>query len=156
MSTALAVRPTALAVVDPPARWNFYAEDTDRSWGWSNHVYSLGHAFVGFGETPGAALAEARGQQREDFTQFVADEDSVGLVAVASAAHVSITLDLGESVPSPHAARQLLAAIESGPVDPTEVEELMGETDCHHGCCVEADGRCAHGHDAAAVTLGIS
>ena len=37
----------------------------------------------------------------------------------------------------------------------SEVEELMGQTDCPDGCFVEPDGSCPHGWRSAALTMGL-
>jgi hypothetical protein len=37
----------------------------------------------------------------------------------------------------------------------SEVEELMGATDCPDGCQVELDGSCPHGWRSAALTMGL-
>lgn len=55
--------------------WTFWAEDTDRSWGWSNHVYTLGRAFVGFGPDASAAITEARAARRDDYVSYVEGTD---------------------------------------------------------------------------------
>jgi hypothetical protein len=44
--------------------WSLYVVDEDRSWGWSNHVWSLGFVCAGFGETPGDAWREAIASRR--------------------------------------------------------------------------------------------
>ena len=45
----------------PELEWGFYVVDQDRSWGWSNHVCTLGCVCLGYGETPEAGWAEAMG-----------------------------------------------------------------------------------------------
>lgn len=52
--------------------------------------------------------------------------------------------------PSPEAAAALEAAASYG-----DAEELMGATDCPHGCEVEPDGCCPHGWVAAGRTAGL-
>jgi hypothetical protein len=52
------------------------------------------------------------------------------------------------SRPSPGAARPLELALETGD---QEAEELVGETDCEHGCTVELDGTCSHGWRSAGL-----
>lgn len=58
--------------------------------------------------------------------------------------------------PSPDAAQELKDAIANGmsPFD-DEVDYMMGQTDCEEGCTVEPDGRCPHGYESAALTLGV-
>jgi hypothetical protein len=57
---------------------------------------------------------------------------------------------------SPVAAGALSKAIEAGmTVFDDEADELMGSTDCEHGCTIEADGTCPHGFKSAALTLGV-
>jgi hypothetical protein len=51
------------------------------------------------------------------------------------------------------AARQLEEAAEADSW--SEVEELMGQTDCPAGCWVELDGSCPHGWRSAALTMGL-
>ena len=57
---------------------------------------------------------------------------------------------------STEAADRLLEAAGSGlsPFD-LEADEMMGETDCPHGCCVEPDGICPHGWKSAALSAGM-
>jgi hypothetical protein len=51
------------------------------------------------------------------------------------------------------AARRLEEAAEDDSWD--VVDELLGDTDCDHGCQVEPDGRCPHGWKSAALTAGV-
>jgi hypothetical protein len=53
---------------------------------------------------------------------------------------------------SPRAVRELELAIDDGE---TDVDELLGTTDCEHGCFVEPDGTCAHGWRSAALSAGL-
>ena len=39
--------------------WGFYVVDEDRSWDWSNHVYTLGWVANGFGVEPEDAWLDA-------------------------------------------------------------------------------------------------
>jgi hypothetical protein len=55
--------------------WYFYAEDNDRSWGWSNHVYTLGAAFQGFGDNATSAIAEAFEAKRPDLLEYCAGQE---------------------------------------------------------------------------------
>lgn len=43
----------------PGIAWSFYALDEDRSWGWSNHVWSLGFICEGIGNEPEDAWRQA-------------------------------------------------------------------------------------------------
>lgn len=52
---------------------------------------------------------------------------------------------------SPRAARELEEAVLTG----GEAEELLGATDCPHGCSVEPDGSCEHGWRSAALSAGL-
>jgi hypothetical protein len=54
---------------------------------------------------------------------------------------------------SPNAADDLMEAAQSGEDD--EAEDLMGTTDCPHGCYVEPDGVCPHDYESAARTAGV-
>ena len=58
--------------------------------------------------------------------------------------------------PSPNAAAALLK--KAGETDnpfTTEIEDLMGGTDCPEGCAVEPDGQCFHDYKSAALTAGL-
>lgn len=66
--------------------WAFYVTDSDRSWGWSNHVWTLGCAFSGYGATADDALNEARADGR------IPDElESDELVAIPVDAERQVT-----------------------------------------------------------------
>jgi hypothetical protein len=54
---------------------------------------------------------------------------------------------------SPSAAGQLGDAAASDTWD--LVEELLGATDCPHGCSIESDGVCPHGWRSAALSAGL-
>jgi hypothetical protein len=54
---------------------------------------------------------------------------------------------------SAQAARELELAVEAQELG--EAEELLGATDCPHGCSVEPDGSCAHGWRSAALSAGL-
>lgn len=69
----------------PPERalFHFYAVDEDRSWGWSNHVYSMGYLGSGVGRTPAEAF-EAACEAPEATDDRIPDEyqDGEGVKAV--------------------------------------------------------------------------
>lgn len=52
---------------------------------------------------------------------------------------------------SPEAAATLMDAI----AEEGDADDVMGETDCPHGCHVEDDGTCSHGFESAALTAGL-
>jgi hypothetical protein len=54
---------------------------------------------------------------------------------------------------SDEVARRINEACEDDNRD--DVGELLGETDCPHGCHVEPEGRCPHGWLSAALTAGV-
>jgi hypothetical protein len=54
---------------------------------------------------------------------------------------------------SPSAAGQLGDAAASGDLE--LAEELLGATDCPHGCAIEPDGVCSHGWRSAALSAGL-
>ena len=58
---------------------------------------------------------------------------------------------------STRAADRLLDAAGSGDLSPFDMDadEIMGETDCPHGCQVEPDGICPHGWKSAALSAGM-
>lgn len=53
---------------------------------------------------------------------------------------------------SPEAAATLMDAIAE---DAGDAGDVMGETDCPHGCVIEPDGTCSHGFESAALTAGV-
>jgi hypothetical protein len=55
---------------------------------------------------------------------------------------------------SPEAAEELLDNVTNEGMSEIS-EELMGDTDCPHGCYVEPDGYCPHGYVSAAITAGV-
>lgn len=64
--------------------YNFYAQDSDRSWDWSNHVFSLGYICSGRGDDPKDAWADARA--RGDIpADFIEEPDYIrdaGIIAI--------------------------------------------------------------------------
>lgn len=56
---------------------------------------------------------------------------------------------------SPNAAQELSNMLAIPDAKFSELEDLMGETDCPEGCYVEPDGFCSHGYRSAGLTLGI-
>lgn len=61
--------------MDNKRSWYFWATDDDRSWGWSNHVYTLGAAFHGYGDSAEVALAEAQAAKRDDYVSYCGGQE---------------------------------------------------------------------------------
>jgi hypothetical protein len=59
---------------------------------------------------------------------------------------------LSRHIKSPKAAREIVDCCEKG-ADLSDLEEMMGYTDCPEGCFVEPDGTCTHGYVSAMLTL---
>lgn len=81
--------------------WNFWVEDSDRSWGWSNHVFTFGLCFSGYGETADEALAEAKKSQRDDFKSYyethaeeLFEEEDHCFTAIRIDAEIRVTLTI--------------------------------------------------------------
>lgn len=55
------------------------------------------------------------------------------------------------SLPSPNAAADLAEAVADG----DDAYEMMGNTDCPHGCVVEPDGTCSHDYESAGLTAEL-
>jgi hypothetical protein len=60
---------------------------------------------------------------------------------------------LGPTRVSPQAAHELEEAAAEDRWE--EADELLGATDCEHGCTVEPDGSCCHGWRSAALSAGL-
>lgn len=57
---------------------------------------------------------------------------------------------------SPKAATELIDRIAAAAgIAAATADDLLGQTDCPEGCHVEPDGRCPHGYESAALTLGV-
>lgn len=48
------------SALEPPPEWNFAVIDSDHSTGWSNHATAYQVAFVGYGDGPAEAFAQAK------------------------------------------------------------------------------------------------
>jgi hypothetical protein len=99
-------------------------------------------------------LRNERLPESDDVTMLV--DDGVGTIVGStrrSGGHVYLAAWLAVQHQSPRAAAELQEAAAAD--DLTEADELSGNTDCPEGCYVEPDGRCPHGYESAACTLGV-
>lgn len=55
---------------------------------------------------------------------------------------------------SPNAAAELCEAL-AGDSSLVELDDYQRATDCPDGCSTDPDGKCEHGYESAALTLGV-
>lgn len=64
--------------------------------------------------------------------------------------------DATKPLKSHSAGRELIAFVTNGGTAfDSEADELMGQTDCPHGCFVEPDGICPHNFLSAGRSVGL-
>lgn len=91
--------------IDTPDEWGFWVVDTDRSWDSSNHLYSTGLTCLGYGQSAGEAVAEARSSRRADYVDAIQDEDGLGSIVAIRMVDLHLVVDEAPASENAHGDR---------------------------------------------------